>query len=219
MKNAAAILAFSICLAFAGCKKHSSDTPITHTVTKPAANLPADWKLAEADGGRLAIGMPPEWRAIDLTAGDFSKLIDTAENKDPAFKPVLEQSRAMAGNKLFKMFIARKPDAGIAFAPNANILAMPLPGGVTLDQAVEENIRQIKTITPTVGQSLRYQCVAGEGRVVDWHLTMGSVKLHDLAYFIMSGNRFVVLTWTIPDESYEKLKPDVERMMETFRSK
>lgn len=220
MQNPTFPLAVCLALALVGCKKDSPDSELTHTVTKPAAHLPAGWKLAEADNGRLAIGVSPGWRALDLTAGDFSKYMDAGADLDPSLKPAFEQARALVRDKRFKMFIFRKPDPGAAFAPNLNIIAMPCPAGVTLDDAVRENIRQIKALHATIDQSVPYDCPGGpKGELVDWHLSVGTQKLHDLVYLFVSGDRFLTLTWSLPEETHASLKPDVERMMKTFQSR
>jgi hypothetical protein len=210
-------LASWLAIAFAGCNKDSPDRKLTQTVTKISTNLPAGWRLAEADSRRLGMAMPPEWRAIDLTAGDFSEYVKKAGDEEPALKPLLEQTRAMARNDQFKMFIVRKPDPKVAFGPNMNLIAMRLPKGMTLAEGVEQNIQQMKTLKATIDKSVPYECPAGRGHLLDWHLTMNAMKLHDLTYFFISGERFLILTWSLPEDGFEKLKPEVEQMMATFR--
>jgi hypothetical protein len=213
-------LSFLACLGFAslglmGCANPSpqeGNAPVTSTKSVNDTGLPAGWTKVEVQGEKMSIACLPNWVAIDPSAKDFEKMMETA-NLSADMMAEIKQATA---NKSIKLLVFKKVQAG-TFSPNLNIIETKIPADVTLQQLQDLNVSQLKGIavgTPTVTNTT----LAGtDARCVKWVQKnpsgVGPSTLQETTYLLIKNGNQYVLTFTLTDSSEDA---GVEAMAKTF---
>lgn len=224
MKHSAILFGFVVSLGMvAGCNK-GGDEPVTSTTTTTpgktavASNssvpLPAGWKLAEAKADKISMGIAPDWRAIDLTEGDWSKMADIAFKDDPKAAEKRGMIEAIAKNKTMKMMVMHQLDAQ-NFTSNINVIAMP-SGGKSLDEIVKLNGDQLQQMYNISAKAEPIKLAGGDASVMKFQVTQGANKLAEECYITVKGDTYYIVTVTLPASASEALVKEAEQMAQTF---
>jgi len=196
-------------LAVAACQQGGTVT--SSTEVKDSA-LPKGWVKAEVTGEKMSIGCPPGWHAIDMTANDFDKTMDSVQ-LDATTR---SQIKELAANKAFKLIVMHKIE--VDFSPNLTIIETPSPSRVTLDQLRDANIEELKS-TATGSPVVSKTTVDGvDAYLIKWQQPkpMGSSKdiLNEWSYLLLKDNNQYMLTFTtVPSDGLDK---EVAGMFNTF---
>ena len=209
-------------IASAGCQKSGSadNAPMTQQKVVNDKTLPPGWKKIEAEKGTISMSIAPGWKSFDFTSGEFEKMMSDAAKTDPELKGMEGQMKAMAENKMFKLFIFKNPEPNIPFAPTANLI-VTASGGASLDDLVKANVEQMKTMTGGKTATDPVQFDNGDsGQVLTWvnHATTASgvIDVDTWTYFMVKGDNAYILTIGVPAKSSKELHDEAQTIAKSL---
>jgi hypothetical protein len=138
MKPALICFAFILLVGVIGCNREHEK--IINAPRTESASSVGGWTDVSTSG--IALRFPNDWKAIDLTTGDLEQ-IDRVFGSDPKFAEMRSRIRDAALQGTYKLMVFETATLGSGFATNCNVAMVDRPGEETLEQAVDENLRDL----------------------------------------------------------------------------
>ena len=211
---------------------------ILPTETSPPSEAEAPYSITiEEDGWQVyqnfeygfSLKLPPEWEILDLTVDDLKVLLTEMVNNNPALESYFTSeylnNLVAAGIKLIAI------DASVASlstgsTSNLNVLVADLLFEITLEEYIEVNISQIKSL---LGKELEIN----EEIVMIGELEAGKItyrtEITDILgnpqqveyrqYLILDGRTQYVLTFTAGTDKAEADGPVFDQIADSFTLK
>lgn len=212
------------CLALAiGCGE-KSESGFDGKLSSSASVSNAGWQMAESKGSGISLEVPPSWQILDLTAEDFSKVIDAMTRENPNMAAMAPQVKGLAASGKFKMFVFDNDEAKQGtFASNVNVLVEDMPPGATPAQIMEGVKAGMKQLT--VGGEPKYSDVslpAGEAHQFEGSMEFpapngGKYVTYTSGYMFFRGDKVITITFTSLKDKEETARPLFKKMAETIK--
>src|SRR5262245_18077307 len=150
-----ALICFAFILLVSGCN-HEQTISAPRTETNSSV---AGWTDISTSG--IALRFPNDWKAIDLTAGDLEKGIDLTFGSDPKYAQIVSQVREAAQQGMMKLVAFESATMGSGHATSCNVGLVYLPGEETLEQSVDEYLRDLaSSLGPVITQQPNVEYVS-----------------------------------------------------------
>ena len=208
-------------LGLAGCKSASpeqaSASPPGPAKQAAANPLPAGWSKFEAGQGAYSISLAPEWKGMDLTVTDKSKILDEVE---PGLKSTVQD---MLKNDTYKLFAYRTPEKEDPYTPSVNLIVIPTPGG-TFEEVVKGSEDKIKSLTGGKYTSSPITFDDGDtGQVFTWQNKVPAgdktMDLDTWSYVMLKSGNCCVLTVGVPALGTKALHDEAQTMAKSLSVK
>ena len=208
-------------LLLAGCGGSASGTSSSTTKSSQASTivnhtpppLEYGWTLASVKNEGFAIGLPPGWVKFDLSQNDIQSGFSEMQQANPSLASSLSGEMASMAAQGIKLFAVDKYGnfASTGFATNLNVIKLPLPGDVSLDElsqkAVDEIKQQLHTDTPIQFFKNRMDLNSGEALRLQYTIninkpTGGSLDVSFTQYLAVADGSYYVVTFTTTDNEF-----------------
>lgn len=208
------MLAGLVAFVVVGCSKGSAikeNEVVTEGAKRTAAK--GDGQVFKGDG--YSLSMPKNWQVIDLRGGDFKKGMAEV-SKDPKMANVAAAVEQAAQNKQMKLFaVMAEPVDG--FAPNLNILEVPVPMDMPESKVFEENVKQIATMTKAKPEQEIRKLGSTNVLVLRWGTEMMSNPLSMTTALVWKNKTQYVFTFTTNGSQKGKPSKEIDGVIDSIR--
>ena len=209
------IFAGLVLLVASGCSKSSAPKD-TEIITEGAkrTEVKASGQVFKGDG--YSLSMPESWKVLDLRSGDFQKGLDELA-KDPRMAGAAAAVGQAAQNKQMKLFALMSEPGKEGFAPNLNILEIPVPIEMAESQVFDENAKQIEAMTKTRPEREVRKVGSTNILVMRWGHEMMGNPLNATSALVWKNKTQYVFTFTTIGTQDEKSKKEIDGVINSIR--
>jgi hypothetical protein len=202
-------------------------------VLKKGTGLYQGWIRYQSTSDNFSLDVPDSWLKLELTGGEIEASLGMMKEANPdlgefldknSFRSQLE-SLVSSGVKL--MLYDTKADVSASrFATNLNVLRMEVPSGMSLNEVVEENLAEVRSVIGsgllndlgeeevTLGQTPAYKLS------YSYRMNMPDGSFQSavlIQYILLGGNSEYILTFTTTGLEAGMRYDTFEAIAETFR--
>lgn len=181
-------------------------------VTREEEDIAVDagWKMHE--GGGVKLSLPDNY---EVGSGDeMDSMVKSMKSLGSDYEAMAEM--VAANPEMFRMW-AYDPEVGNdGFMTNVTVVAEPIPSGITL----ESYIRAATSMLPEEMRIVEQDVMpVGEYEAARWVMetTMMGSTIKQLSYAMKGDKEMYIVTFTTSLNDFNKLLPDFEKSIESFR--
>ncbi len=204
------------------------------TASLPAASVPTEAPLEdgwtrhvrESDG--FSIALAPYWDKIELEPSLLEFTLEQLKGSNPRMGQLLSKqaTKLISSGVKFWAFDQVSNVEITGFATNLNIIVMPMPSAMSLDDVVNSTISELDQLKQMLAGEVTHQRVtisAGDAEKIVYHLRISVPGLSEVIqttttqYVVVDGTTGYILTFSALDIEADKYTSTFAKMARTFR--
>ena len=185
--------------------------------------LDTGWTHVEVPEQRIAIDLPPKWRAIDVDPKTLEAGLRSVTDQNPDLGQAISSDAirqlVLAGVTLYAIDVDPKhsqPD----FVNNINVLRQRIPDGTSLDFYSQVNVAQIEELLKVKTVSRRLTINGQPAGVISYErlvqLATGAKLVALRQYIVISGPTAWIITWTALGSTLGDYGDQPDQVAKTF---
>lgn len=207
-------------LTLVGCR--SGEDGFAVQPEKPSVSVNVNGK--EISSSEFTITVPKDWKTFDIARSDFEQVLDSAAQQNPESAALFEQVRSAAKTGVYKLFSFGPSDKESQFAPNVNVVSMPVPENMKLDELGKGSAEQIKSLMKgTIAEQVTKEYPAGSAyrikAYVNIRTSAGPTDLQVVSHLFILKKKQYVITYTFPKKHSGNFEAVAESSAQSFVAK
>jgi hypothetical protein len=204
------------------------------TASLPAASVPteapleAGWTRHVRANDGFSIALAPYWDKVELDPSLLETTLEQLKGSNPRMEKLLSRqvtSLVSSGVKFWAFDQVSNVEI-TGFATNLNIIVMPMPSAMSLDDVVESTISELDKLKQMLAGEVTHQRVtisAGDAEKIVYHLRISVPGLSEpiqtttTQYVVVDGTTAYILTFSALDVEADKYTSTFAKMARTFR--